>query len=303
MNQAEFFEILKDKQCTIESVMQSLDKIKDVSILIVGDTIIDEYQYGVTLGKSGKAPIVAFQEEELECYPGGILAIFNHLKEFANVDYYTSEKATIKKRFIQGNQKLFETYHTCDNRVYKEPNNRISDYDIVMVADFGHGFIDKKLQDKLECESKYIALNTQLNAGNLGFNTINKYTHRNYICIDHNELRLATSNQFDSIRDIISQKFKHETVSITESSSGAYLFRNKEIIQVPAFAEKVVDTVGAGDAYFSLTSPLAYTQTPLEVIGFIGNVAGAIACTYPGNKEHVTRQGLEQFIKEIYDKI
>jgi len=281
-------------------ILDYIDKLKNLEILIVGDTIIDEYQYGYTLGKSGKSPIVAFQNTNLEIYDGGVLAIKNHLKGFCNVDILTSHRQVVKRRYIQSNQKLFETYSFKEDLGYNDSKS-ISSYDIVLIADFGHGFIDKNLQHKLESESKYIALNTQLNAGNMGMNTINKYTHRDYICIDFMELRVATSNQFDNIETIIKDTFNHETVSITESNKGSYLYRNGELIHSKALAKNIIDTIGAGDAYFSLSSPLSYLKAPLEIIGLFGNIAGAIACTYPGNKEHITKEKFINYIEDFYD--
>jgi len=286
-----------------EEILKYIDKIKDLNILIVGDIILDEYQYGITIGKSGKSPIVAFENREKEIYQGGILAILNHLKGFCKVDIYSNSNIITKKRYIQGTQKLFETY-TYQKNLHQEIWNsnstkNISDYDIVLIADFGHGFITKELQNKLESESKYISLNTQLNAGNMGMNTINKYTHRNYICIDNTELRIAASNQFDTIEDIIKNLFTHETVSITDGERGVNLYRNGELIHLPALAKNIVDTIGAGDAYFALTTPLAYIQAPLEIIGIIGNIAGAIACSYPGNKYFVTKEKLIEWTQNL----
>lgn len=280
-------------------LLEILDKVKNLNILVVGETIIDEYQFGYTLGKAGKFPIVAFQEKELETYPGGILAICNHLKDFVKVDYFTSEKAIIKKRFIQDNQKLFETYSTCDNRMYKQPNYKISDYDIVIISDFGHGFLDKNKRDLLEKNANFLALNAQINAGNMGMNTINKYSHADYICIDENELRLATSNQYGNIEEIIRNRFTNEIVSITESKSGCIVYKNGELVRIPALAKSIVDTVGAGDAFLSITSPLAYLNSTIEIIGLAGNIAGAIACTYMGNKGHLTKDLFYKYIEEL----
>ena len=291
---------------TYDDIILWIKQISKLDILIIGDTIIDEYQYGTTLGKSGKSPIVAFRENHTEAYDGGILAIGNHLDDFCNIEFLTDKQAIRKKRFIDNNQKIFETYSYEENKRY--PSTRetkaIQHHDIVLVADFGHGYIKKELKQDIEKESKYIALNTQFNAGNMGFNTINKYSRYDYVCIDHNELRLATSNQYDSIENIIFDRFKDSkvTVSITDSYKGTHVFKDNKLVTVPAFAKDIVDTVGAGDAYLAITSPLAYLNAPIDVIGFIGNVAGAIACSYPGNKEHVTKQRIFDFIKEIYVK-
>jgi bifunctional ADP-heptose synthase (sugar kinase/adenylyltransferase) len=283
-----------------EDLYQHLEDISKLKVLVVGETIIDDYQYGYTLGKSGKAPIVAFQEKELESYPGGVLAIYNHLREFVNVDYYTSEKAIIKKRFIQGNQKLFETYSTEDNKMYKEPNYKISDYDIVIVSDFGHGFLDKERRNLLERGAKFLSLNTQINAGNMGLNTINKYKRANYICVSEGELRMATSTQYEDIKEVILHRFNpSNSVGITLGKNGCIIYSNGELIEIPAFINKIVDAVGAGDAFFSLSSLFSYIDAPAVEIGFFGNIAGAIACTYMGNKGHINKKSVHKYIEKL----
>ena len=223
-----------------ENLLNSLDKIKDIDILIVGDTILDEYQYGNTLGKSGKNPIVAFKNDYIERYDGGVLAIYNHLKELSSVEYLTGDECIIKKRYIQETQKLFETYTHIQNPFKSTISKNISDYDLVIIADFGHGFINRELRGRIESESKYIALNTQLNAGNLGLNTINKYKNRNYISIDGLELRLAVSNSEDSVESILRNTFHHETVSITSGKDGSIIYRNGNLIRISSFIDIIV---------------------------------------------------------------
>jgi bifunctional ADP-heptose synthase (sugar kinase/adenylyltransferase) len=284
-------------------VINYIEKVKDLDILVIGETIIDEYQYGFTLGKSGKSPIIAFQNEEDERYNGGVLAIRNHLREFVHkVDYYTDNIMMVKKRYIQDRQKLFETYSIKKNK-YKSSYGDISEYDIVVIADFGHGFLTKARRNKIEEQAKFVSLNTQANAGNMGLNTINKYLRWDYISIDEHELRLATSNQFDSIKSILLDRFYKGIVTITKGSKGCTVFNNRKIEDVPFLKtqEKVVDPIGAGDALFSISSLVAYQNAPPEVIGFIGNLAGNIACSYPGNKYHVTKSKLLDNIDIIYD--
>ena len=44
---------------------------------------------------------------------------------------------------------------------------------------------------------------------------------------------------------------------------------------IPAVARKVVDTVGAGDAFLAVTAPLVAAGGERDRVGFIGNVVGA----------------------------
>src|SRR5271163_2896954 len=52
-------------------------------LLVIGDTIIDEYHYCLPLGKSSKSPTISTVFLRSEEYAGGVLAIANHLEQFA----------------------------------------------------------------------------------------------------------------------------------------------------------------------------------------------------------------------------
>ncbi|HIJ98749.1 TPA: adenylyltransferase/cytidyltransferase family protein, partial [archaeon] len=78
------------KKFTSKQVIDYLEKIKNLKILVIGEAIIDEYQYGQTIGKAGKEPIVALKYIETERFAGGTLAIANHLANFCdNVGLFT----------------------------------------------------------------------------------------------------------------------------------------------------------------------------------------------------------------------
>lgn len=330
------------KKYTIKDIEEVLDSIKDLKVLVIGEAIIDEYQYGVSIGKSGKAPIVAFRNGEIERYAGGALAVANHVSNFCKTTLFTligskdkefiktllnkniipvfisnKRSTTIRKRrYVESGQKLFETYsindESMDSRSETEAckilDTLIPQYDIVLVADFGNGMITKNIRDKIKTLSKYVAVNTQSNAGNMGFHSIRKYNDRKsdiYICIDENEARLATHenyNNTEEIIDIIKKEFENtDIVAITRGSRGCIMDgkRCEDPIVIPAFATKIVDIVGTGDAFLSITSPLTFVDVPVDLIGFLGSVAGAIACTYQGNKEFVTRDKLCRYSETL----
>jgi bifunctional ADP-heptose synthase (sugar kinase/adenylyltransferase) len=300
MNEEEFVKMIK-KNHIIDTILPYLNKINNLNVLVIGETIIDEYQYGYTLGKSGKSPVVAFKNENMERYGGGILAIINHLNGIVKqVDYWTHNNVSVKKRYIQNSQKLFETY-----RIIKMKNEHeylpLSDYDLVIVADFGHGMITKEMREQIQDEAKFIALNCQLNAGNMGLNTINKYENADYICVSENELRLALSSQFDDLQGLIKDNIEQDvTLSITQGNNGSLIYRNDEFVHIPAYATNVIDSTGAGDTFLAITSPLAYINAPLDVIGIIGNCAGALACSWHGNKYYIDKINLCNYIKNIF---
>ena len=69
--------------------------------------------------------------------------------------------------------------------------------------------------------------------------------------------------------------------------------------QVPAFALKLVDRIGAGDAVLAATAPCAAQGLSMSVLGFIGNVAGAEACAAMGNQRSLEPQSFFRHVKSL----
>ena len=69
---------------TIEDLFRPIEKAKSLKVLVVGESIIDEYHYCQTLGKAGKEPILAMRYESSENFAGGNLAVANHVAAFTD---------------------------------------------------------------------------------------------------------------------------------------------------------------------------------------------------------------------------
>ncbi|MBW2260149.1 MAG: adenylyltransferase/cytidyltransferase family protein, partial [Deltaproteobacteria bacterium] len=79
----EFLEDLR-KVHDAESVIERIEGLKKLKVLVVGDTIIDEYYYCEPMGKSPKETIISTQYKSKEVFAGGILAVANHVAGFCN---------------------------------------------------------------------------------------------------------------------------------------------------------------------------------------------------------------------------
>ena len=144
---------------------------------------------------------------------------------------------------------------------------------------------------------------TQINAANIGFHTISKYPHADYICIQESELRLDHRNKVENLRPLIedvAKRLSSSTVMVTRGSEGTLLYQEAEgFSECPAFAIKVVDRIGAGDAVLSITSLGAAAGLPTDVIGFLGNLAGAQAVTIVGNSASISRVALLKSVEAL----
>ena len=68
---------------------------------------------------------------------------------------------------------------------------------------------------------------------------------------------------------------------------------------MPALSLGVVDRVGAGDAYLSLSSLALGSGLTIEEASFIGSIAAAIDVQIVGNKEYVTDVRLKKYISTL----
>lgn len=330
------------RQYQASDVIGALSELERLRVLVVGDTIIDEYQYCSPLGKSQKDIFLVARSLSSEVFAGGVLAAANHVASFCgvvdvvtclgstdswqdfvhehlkpkigqNIFYRPGVPTTLKRRFVEPTflQKMFEVCYLDDSPLPPEVEDevcarleaRLGDYDLVLVTDFGHGFVTKRIVDLLAQSGAFLAVNTQTNSANAGFNLITKYPRADYVCIDEPELRLAMTSQFDDVRTLaceIAERLQCPTLAITRGSRGSISYaREGGFFEVPVFSNKIVDTVGAGDAYLSVTAPCVATGLPMGLVGFIGNAVGALAVQILGNRSSVEPVPLLKFVTAL----
>ena len=152
-------------------------------------------------------------------------------------------------------------------------------------------------------ESKFLAVNAQVNAGNHGFNTISKFPRADFVSLSEKEIRLEARNPSGDLRAImrtIADRLKCRHMLITRGSHGCLCYgADAGFFEVPGFAIKTVDRVGAGDAVFSVASLCAAQDAAAEVIGFLGNAVGTQAVGIVGNERFIERAPLLKHIEAL----
>jgi rfaE bifunctional protein kinase chain/domain/rfaE bifunctional protein nucleotidyltransferase chain/domain len=325
-----------------DRVLGHLEGIKSLKALVVGEAIIDEYQYCEAIGKSSKEPTLAVKHSVTERFAGGALAIANHLAGFCDrvglITFLGADEAhrqfvrdklnatiaasllsrdqgptILKRRFIESYffTKMFEVYELDDRPLNHAENRRLrevlhpqlSEYDVVIVADFGHGMMTPEAIDLVTNRAGLLAVNAQSNAANLGYHTITKYPRADYVCLTEGELRLVARDRQSDLKaaiESLTPKLGASHVAVTRGNKGCICYcPNEGFFEVPAFAGEVVDRVGAGDAFLSITSMCAASGVPAEVIGFIGNAVGAQAVAIVGNRTPIQRVALYKHIESL----
>ncbi len=312
-------------------ILDWIKKVSKLNVLVIGEAIIDEYLTCEALGKSSKDPVLAFRELNLEQQIGGSLAIANHCAGLganvfslfrigrdqddeklilANLNpnieavlLKSMDEPTIKKRrFIDEltEARVFETYIMSDaestsddeSKLVAELDIILPKVDLVIVADYGHGLITEKIITKLCDGNVLLAVNTQSNAGNRGFNTISKYSKVDYVCLNGSELGLELRRKHTSMDKLVAKlriQSEARRVTVTEGAKGLSICDEDDVVEhAPAFAQQIRDRVGAGDALFAVTSMLSSVGAPKDVTGFYGNLAGAAVISELGNRKSVS---------------
>lgn len=179
----------------------------------------------------------------------------------------------------------------------------LSSYDVVILADYGHGLVDSSIMELVQERASFLALNCQTNSANYGYNLISKYKRADTFCLDERELQLAYSNR-NGDRDKLLEKLSSHLGArqgwLTLADSGSLgIGSNGELEATPAMTQKVKDTTGAGDAFFALASLSAHLGLPLKLGSFLGNLAEALAANVLGNEKPVEKARLLKFAKTI----
>jgi bifunctional ADP-heptose synthase (sugar kinase/adenylyltransferase) len=229
--------------------------------------------------------------------------------------YVAQAPTIVKRRFVEiyPLQKLFEVYvmdgHDSANLADEERElcrlmeSELADVDVVVVADYGHGMLREKSVELLCAQAPFLAVNTQMNADNRGFNTISKYRRADFASVSEHELRLEVRSRHRGIRSIVedvASRINCRTLVVTRGQRGCVVFDHEAgYLEVPAFTSTVVDRVGAGDAVLSIASLFAALGAPAEIIGLVSNAVGALAVGIVGNKSAVELDPLVSELKAL----
>jgi rfaE bifunctional protein kinase chain/domain/rfaE bifunctional protein nucleotidyltransferase chain/domain len=227
--------------------------------------------------------------------------------------YFPNAPTVTKRRFVDSDLlKLFEVYFYREDPVLGETENKIcewvsaniGDYDAVVVPDFGNGFITPKLIEILCAKAKFLAVNTQINSGNRGYHVIHRYPRADFVSLNEPELRLAAHNRHDSLEVVteqVGERVQVAQMAVTRGTKGLVMLDRKKKMfhKIPALSTRVVDRIGAGDAFLSLAGICAAKGLDAEVSAFVGSVAAAMDVQIVCNREPVSPVGLNKYVATL----
>ncbi|MCC6370101.1 MAG: hypothetical protein IT236_03745 [Bacteroidia bacterium] len=280
----------------IEKINRFIADAAGLNVLVIGETIIDEFIDVSYEGQSMKSICPVYKlEGKQNIQMGGATAIANHLKDFVkHVEVITNNnREIVKTRYVDVNDKKKHVeINKFDTSDFKEIVVNVNDYDVVIVADFGHGFCDKlKINDGFH-------LMCQTNSNNFGFNRISKWKNnrKKSACIDLREASLQVNKRISNpsekeIKEIFNYELNTHDLFVTSGKEGAFYTNGDVVVNQKTFKCEVVDTIGAGDTFFAfacVTSQLGYSNNIL----LVPSLAASLSTTWLCNEKSVNKKTL-----------
>ena len=229
----------------VKDLCKKIDQFKDTAILIIGDSIIDEYSACEALGMSSEAPVVVVKELDSELYVGGAAVVSLHINElggnchFVSVtgDDYLSDKVknylnekniktylfkdksrptTYKKRYMVENQKLFRVSKLEDKPIsfdlekdiIAEIETIIPQVKGIVISDFNYGVITSNILEAIRSLAKKYNVKVFADSQcSSQVGSVTKFNDIDLLCPNEREARISLQNKTSGIESLASQLF------------------------------------------------------------------------------------------------
>ncbi|MFC1665007.1 PfkB family carbohydrate kinase [Pseudomonadota bacterium] len=222
---------------TLEGCGEHLNNIKNSHLLIIGDTIVDQYAACDPLGMSAEAPVVVVRELETREFIGGAAVVASHIRALgvectyisvvgddepglmvrrdlkardigARVITDVSRPTTFKIRYMVDKQKLFRVSRlrehplpsAIEDQIIASLEELVPESKGIVVCDFVYGMITSRVLKSIQelAERHNVPLFGDLQCSSQIGNLL-KFRNFDLLCPTEREARIALSNQEDGI--------------------------------------------------------------------------------------------------------
>jgi len=242
---------------------------KKFTILLIGDSCIDEYVYGSVDRLSPEAPVPVIKLKNKISVPGMAANVKLNLQQLnCDIDFITNDVTNLKVRYID--QRSLQHLLRVDSDPHIPPWNRklpfpIVDYDAVVISDYNKGFLTYDLIESIIADANGIPVFIDTKKQDLArfsagwsFIKINEYEYNN-------------------------RHSQPENLIVTIGSEGAMLkLYDKEII-FPTSKVNMVDVCGCGDTFLSALCYQYLVSKDLQDAIKFANKAASITVQHRGN--------------------
>lgn len=313
-NERILFRDLSGLGFTLEQLKGFVAGASGLRVCLLGETIIDEWVDVIVTNLSQKSRCVAGLEIARHSQIGGTGVIALHLSSFVKeVHCFTNglggalpanvtvtklaENLLVKTRFVDRDNgyRLFESKSPDLADVRRDALPEFDDYDVVLVADFGHGLLDAALVNARIAARRhaFVTAMAQVNSSNYGFNLPTKYKGADYYSVNRPEAELCLRERGLPLEELVTRMsalLHADALSVTDGEHGAMVRIDGNDFSLPTLSTSVVDTIGCGDAYFTLSSLAAALKCPARIVALAGSIGAAAVAQRRGNESATSEQ-------------
>ena len=261
-NKTKFRVACKRQNILKQELIELIDSWIDTKLLVLGDTILDQYAGCEALGMSAEAPVLVVRELQKKNFIGGASIVAAHLNALGcNCSFLSvvgddnnarivekelsaqgincelikdsSRPTTFKKRYLVENQKLFRVSrlndHFLDKPIENELINKLEEIapnvDGIVVSDFVYGVITPKVLNKV------VELSKKHNLRIFGdtqcssqIGLVTKFKKFTLICPNEKEARIALQDKESGLEGITAKLFSSTESEMLVMKLGAQGF-------------------------------------------------------------------------------
>ena len=239
----EFLTVCKRNHIMKNKLIELIGSWQGVKLLVIGDSIIDQYAACEALGMSAEAPVIVVRELNKRNFIGGAAIVASHIAALGCKCHYISvvgddaegemvsrtlkEKGvstdlvmdrerptTLKKRYLVENQKIFrvsrldekEINREIERMVLEKIKNVINEVEGIVISDFVYGVISDKILRQISIlakENNIKLFGDVQSSSQIG--DITKFLNFDLLCPNEREARIALQDK-DSGIEALSQK-------------------------------------------------------------------------------------------------
>lgn len=239
---------IKRNNIDSKKLINTLDSFSKLNVLVIGDTIVDEYKTCEPLGMSQEDPTIVVSPISSDIFLGGAGIVAAHASSLgANVDFITvlgddentkivqnklddyningyiykdtTRPTTLKQRFRANGKTLLRVNHLkqhhiskdIQKEIIKDLGKTIKEKDLIVFSDFSYGCLPQSLINNitdLALENNIMMVADSQSSSQTG--DISKFNNMTLVTPTEREARLAV-NDFESGLIILAEKLRQKS--------------------------------------------------------------------------------------------
>ena len=286
----EFLAVCSKNNITLETLYESISHWKNTNLVVLGDSILDQYVACEALGMSAEAPVIVVKELESKNFIGGAGIVAGHISSLGanctlisvigndlngeclrkkiieagikdGLEIDSERPTTFKKRYVVDNQKLFRVskleQYQINSKIEEKIINKLEeiapDIDGIVISDFVYGVVTENVLKSINLLAEKYSL---MLFGDVQCSTqvgsITKFNNFTLVSPNEREARIAMQDK-DSGLEYLSNKL----LSLTKS---------KKLIMKLGPQGFIAYEKDKNGHYFSQSFP-ALSVTPIDLAG------------------------------------